>query len=37
MCNRTKRRQTNSTKTIPQFKKIYICNSHLKEKLNEEF
>ena len=34
----TKLRNTNSTKTIPQLIKIEqaICDSHLKERLNEE-
>ena len=38
MRKRTKLRKTNSTKTIPQLIKIKkaICDSHLKEKLNEE-
>ena len=38
MCKCTKLRKTNSTKTISQLIKIEqaICDSHLKEKLNEE-
>ena len=38
MRKRTKLRKTNLTKSIPQLIKIEqaICNSHLKEKLNEE-
>ena len=38
MRKRTKLRKTNSTKPIPQLIKIEkaICDSHLKEKLNEE-
>ena len=38
MCKRTQLRKTNSIKTILQLIKIEkdICDSHLKEKLNEE-
>ena len=38
MRKRTKLRRINSTKSIPQLIKIEqaICDSHLKEKLNEE-
>ena len=38
MCKHTKLRKSNSTKSIPQLIKIEqaICDSHLKEKLNEE-
>ena len=38
MCRCTKLHKINSTESIPQFKKIEqsICDSHLKEKLNEE-